>query len=79
MYPNIDKLLTDIDSRYTLVILAAKRARQINDYLNNLRRHELTEVRGPEFSMLSEKPLSIAFNEIMAGKLRYEREHDGIK
>lgn len=73
MYPNVSKLIKDFDSRYTLVILAAKRARQINDYLNSLKRHELTDIRGPELDMISEKPLTVAFREIAQGKIAYER------
>ena len=79
MYPNIDRLLSKVDSRFTLAILAAKRARQINDYLNSIKRHELTEVRGPELSVINEKPLTIAFDEIANGKISYERLEDGIK
>ena len=78
MYPNVSKLIKDFDSRYTLVILASKRARQINDYLNSIKRHELTEVRGPELDLIHEKPLTIAFSEIAQGKIGYERlEDDG--
>ena len=79
MYPNMSKLLEKVDTRYTLAILAAKRARQINDYLNSIKRHELTEVKGPELDVLNEKPLSIAFDEIERGKISYERLEDGIK
>ncbi|MDP1808035.1 MAG: DNA-directed RNA polymerase subunit omega [Actinomycetota bacterium] len=79
MYPNIDKLLGKVDSRFTLAILAAKRARQINDYLNSIQRHELTEVRGPELDVISEKPLTIAFDEIARDKIGYERLAEGIK
>ena len=79
MYPNMSKLLEKVDSRFTLAILAAKRARQINDYLNSIKRHDLTEIRGPELSVINEKPLSIAFDEIASGKISYERLEDGIK
>ena len=79
MYPNIDKLLSKVDSRFTLAILAAKRARQINDYLNSIKRHELTEVKGPQLTMIHEKPLTIAFQEIADDKITYERLGDGIK
>lgn len=79
MYPNIDRLLSKVDSRFTLAILAAKRARQINDYLNSIKRHELSEVRGPELDVVNEKPLSIAFDEIGRDKIGYERLVEGIK
>ncbi len=77
MYPNVSKLINEFDSRYTLVILAAKRARQVNDYFNSIKRHELTEVRGPELDVIQEKPLSIAFGEIASGKIGYERTDEG--
>ena len=32
----IDELLSQVDSKYTLVTLAAKRAREINSYYNQL-------------------------------------------
>jgi DNA-directed RNA polymerase omega subunit len=34
--PKIDDLLAAVDSKYTLVILAAKRAREINSYYSQL-------------------------------------------
>src|SRR3990172_1552191 len=36
MYPRLDDLLENVDSRYALVIVAAKRARQINNYHHQL-------------------------------------------
>ena len=35
--PEIDELLTTVDSKYTLCILASKRARQINDMIHGVR------------------------------------------
>ena len=34
--PRIDKLLEHVDSDYASVLVAAKRARQINSYYHNL-------------------------------------------
>ena len=34
--PKIETLLNDVDSKYTLVILAAKRSRQVNSYFTQL-------------------------------------------
>ncbi|HKG04430.1 MAG TPA: DNA-directed RNA polymerase subunit omega, partial [Conexibacter sp.] len=34
--PRIDRLLTHVDSDYASVVVAAKRARQINSYYHNL-------------------------------------------
>jgi DNA-directed RNA polymerase subunit omega len=79
--PKIDQLLEFVDSRYTLVILAAKRAREINSYYS-----QLGEGRGEfipplvETGDLRSKPLAIALQEIADGKVAYERiEAPGIK
>jgi DNA-directed RNA polymerase subunit omega len=79
MTARFDKMMEQVDSRFTLVILASKRARQINDYMNNVRKHELTDFQTPALDLINEKPLSIAFDEIANGKIGYKREHDGIK
>ena len=34
--PSIDNLMDRVDSKYELVMFAAKRARQINDYYSSL-------------------------------------------
>jgi DNA-directed RNA polymerase subunit omega len=58
--PPIDDLLTKVSSKYALVIFAAKRARQINDYYAQLG-EGLLEYVGPLVEPGSrEKPLSIA-------------------
>ncbi|HEX9122452.1 MAG TPA: DNA-directed RNA polymerase subunit omega [Actinomycetota bacterium] len=79
--PKIDDLLAQVDSKYTLVILAARRAREINNYYN-----QLGEGRGEfvpplvETGGLKNKPLSIALEEIAEGKILAERpEGVGIK
>jgi DNA-directed RNA polymerase subunit omega len=72
--PNIDTLLERVDSKYTLVILAAKRAREINSYYN-----QLGEGRGEfipplvETGGLRNKPLSISLEEIAEDKVTFER------
>jgi DNA-directed RNA polymerase subunit omega len=71
--PNIDTLLERVDSKYTLVILAAKRAREINSYYN-----QLGEGRGElvpplvETGGLRNKPLSIALEEIADDKVTFD-------
>ncbi|MGD6980521.1 MULTISPECIES: DNA-directed RNA polymerase subunit omega [Citricoccus] len=62
--PPIDTLLEKVDSKYALVLFAAKRARQINAYYSQL--HEgLFEYVGPLVdTKLNEKPLSISLREI---------------
>lgn len=67
--PPIDSLLERVDSKYALVLFAAKRARQINAYYSQL--HEgLFEYVGPLVdTSLNEKPLSISLREIEADLL----------
>lgn len=62
--PPIDSLLEKADSKYSLVLFSAKRARQINAYYSQL--HEgLFEYVGPLVdTKLNEKPMSIALREI---------------
>ena len=79
MHKNIDNLVDKVDSRLTLVILAAQRAREINNYLNGVKRGEFLSVRGPQIAMIGEKPLTIAFEEIAEEKISFERLADGIK
>ncbi len=69
--PPIDDLLESIDSKYRLVIFAAKRARQINAYYSQLGEGLLENV-GPLVSAApQEKPLSIALRELKDGMLQY--------
>jgi DNA-directed RNA polymerase subunit omega len=62
--PPIDDLLEVVDSKYGLVIMASKRARQINAYYAQLG-EGLLEYVGPLVeTRVQEKPLSIALREI---------------
>ena len=71
-YPPIDDLLDKTDSKYQLVIYAAKRARQINAYYSQLG-EGLLEYVGPLVeTAVQEKPLSIALREINEGLLYQE-------
>ncbi|MDR3068960.1 MAG: DNA-directed RNA polymerase subunit omega [Cellulomonas sp.] len=70
--PPIDNLLEQAESKYALVLFAAKRARQINAYYSQLS-EGLLEYVGPLVeSRPQEKPLSIAMREIDAGLLTNE-------
>lgn len=73
--PKVENLLEDVDSKYTLVILAAKRSRQINSYFSQLG-EGVAEYTPPQVPMTPEsavKPLSIALEEISEGLVSYER------
>ncbi|MCX7842691.1 MAG: DNA-directed RNA polymerase subunit omega [Clostridia bacterium] len=65
--PPIGSLMEKVDSRYTLVVAAAKRARQITDGANKLTKCS------------SDKPVTIAISEINEGKITYVRTKSGIK
>jgi DNA-directed RNA polymerase subunit omega len=71
--PPIDELLDVVDSKYRLVIMAAKRARQINAYYSQLG-EGLLEYVGPLVEThVQEKPLSVALREIRDQLLAAER------
>ena len=67
--PPIDDLLNVVDSKYGLVIMASKRARQINAYFAQLGEGMLEYVGPLVETRVQEKPLSIALREINEGKL----------
>lgn len=66
LYPSTKELLQKVDSRYTLVLAAAKRARQIID--------------GDKITVnaTSKKPVSIATQEIYEDKVTYTRNMEEI-
>jgi DNA-directed RNA polymerase subunit omega len=65
----IDELLSKVDSKYTLVHLAARRAREINDYYHSLG-EGLGQFTPPLVDQVdSNKPLSIALEEISREKI----------
>ncbi len=61
IYPSIDKLIDKVDSKYTLVIATAKRARMLKEDAPRL--IETKKI----------KDVSIALEEIAEGKISYER------
>ena len=73
MDPPIESLLDKVDSKFTLVTLAAKRGRQINSYFNQLG-EGLGAIVPPQVTSVSRKPLSIALEEVAAGKIVFTRE-----
>ncbi|MHB8670081.1 MAG: DNA-directed RNA polymerase subunit omega [Acidimicrobiales bacterium] len=75
MYPRIEVLLDRVDSKFTLVSVAAKRGRQINSYFSQLG-EGLGAIVPPQVASVSRKPLSIALEEIAAQKIRYQRPED---
>jgi DNA-directed RNA polymerase subunit omega len=72
MDPPIEELLDKVDSKFTLVALGSARARQVNSYYNSLG-EGLGKVVPPQVASVSGKPVSIAFEEIAAGKATFTR------
>ncbi|HXR21764.1 MAG TPA: DNA-directed RNA polymerase subunit omega, partial [Acidimicrobiales bacterium] len=55
MDPPIEALLDRVDSKYTLVSLAAKRGREVNSYFNQLG-EGLGSIVPPQVTSISRKP-----------------------
>ncbi|MEI8050813.1 MAG: DNA-directed RNA polymerase subunit omega [Actinomycetes bacterium] len=72
MDPAVEDLLDKVDSKFTLVTLGAKRAREINAYYQGLG-EVLGRVVPPQVTSVSGKPISIAFEEVAQGKVTYHR------
>jgi DNA-directed RNA polymerase subunit omega len=79
--PRIETLLEHVDSKFTLITLAAKRAREINGYFSQLGEGiaEHTPPQVPLNPDRAPKALSIALEEISKELVEYERTADGIK
>ncbi|MBU7008453.1 DNA-directed RNA polymerase subunit omega [Phosphitispora fastidiosa] len=65
--PSLDDLMKHVDSKYTLVVAAAKRAREITEGMPKLVESD------------SYKPVSVALEEISENLIQYERTKAGIK
>jgi DNA-directed RNA polymerase subunit omega len=77
MEPPVEQLLDQVDSKFTLVSLAAMRGRQINSYFNQLG-EGLGTIVPPQVTSVSRKPLSISLEEIAAGKITYRRSDTDV-
>jgi len=69
MNPTLEGLMNRTNSKFALVTLSARRAREINSYFNQLGEGLGTMVP-PQVSSTSRKPLSISFEEIAADKIK---------
>ena len=67
VHPPMGNLLKKVDSRYTLVVLAAKRARQLWDGAE------------AKVSVRTTKNVTKALAEVAEGRILYERRKGGIK
>ncbi|WP_166510709.1 DNA-directed RNA polymerase subunit omega [Desulfallas thermosapovorans] len=69
--PSLDDLMEKVDSRYTLVVISAKRARQIMEMALQQEQNEEPDVFA--------KPVSAALHEVVQGNITYRRTKQGIK
>jgi DNA-directed RNA polymerase subunit omega len=68
VFGDLDGLLEHVDSKFTLVNVVTKRAKQLNNGAP-----PLCDNVNPN------KPVSTAFNEVRLGKIRYKRTREGMK
>jgi DNA-directed RNA polymerase subunit omega len=68
VFGDLDGLLKHVDSKFTLVNVVTKRAKQLNNGAP-----ALSENSNPN------KPVSTAFAEVALGKIPYKRFKEGIK
>jgi DNA-directed RNA polymerase subunit omega len=71
IHPRLDELLENVDSRYALVIVAAKRARQINNYHQQLGEGTFEDFPPPLVESRSKNYLTMALEEISEGMIKY--------
>lgn len=71
--PRVDHLLEHTDSHYVAVVVAARRARQINSYYQSLQEGGYGDYPPP---MVPAEPgkgaLTLALEEVSEGKIKYE-------
>jgi DNA-directed RNA polymerase subunit omega len=72
IHPRLDELLENVDSRYALVIVAAKRARQINNYHQQLGEGTFEDFPPPLVESRSKNYLTMALEEISEGMIKYQ-------
>lgn len=86
VFGDLDELLRHADSKFSLVNLATKRARQLNNWIRvqqlppmDRREYYASEPLVDKETINPNKPVSIALDEIAAGKIEYHRTKEGIK
>jgi DNA-directed RNA polymerase subunit omega len=71
IHPRVDKLLDRTDSHYAAVVVAAKRARQLNSYYRALGEGTYEEYTPPMVETQTGNYLTISLEELAAGKIEY--------
>lgn len=83
LYPSVDELLKRVDSRYSLIMLASKRAHEIDKYLADKwdadHSDKPVSLEGDKPLLLdhynSSKSVGMALEEIEAGKVTIDPDH----
>jgi DNA-directed RNA polymerase subunit omega len=86
VFGDLEALLAHADSKFSLVNIATKRARQLNNWIRvqqlpptDRREYFTSEPLVDQESINPNKPVSIALDEIADGKIGYRRTREGIK
>ena len=85
--PTLESLMKKVDSKYTLVTLAAKRARELTDgdapfvdvNTNKVVSVAMEEIICKVYPLITGIIFSLAMEEINEGKIKYETPQAGIK
>jgi len=73
---DIDIVTDNTESKYSLIIAAAKRARELGNYLTAKKNMERINVIKPLVDINSHDPLEIAIKEFKEGKINYVKSSD---
>lgn len=86
LFGDLDALLEHADSKFSLVNIATKRARQLNNWIRveqqppaERREFFASEPLVDKTDINPNKPVSIALDEIADGFIAYHRTKEGIK
>ncbi len=86
IFGDLEALLEHTDSKFSLVNIATKRARQLNNWIRvqqtpptERREFFASEPLVDQASINPNKPVSIALDEIADGRIAYKRTKEGIK
>jgi DNA-directed RNA polymerase subunit omega len=86
VFGDLDALLKHADSKFSLVNIVTKRARQLNNWIrvqalapSDRREYFASEPLVDKDDVNPNKPVSIALDEIAEGKIEYHRTREGIK
>ncbi|HUY41989.1 MAG TPA: DNA-directed RNA polymerase subunit omega [Candidatus Dormibacteraeota bacterium] len=86
VFGDLDALLKHADSKFSLVNIVTKRARQLNNWIRvqqlppmERREYYASEPLIEQDAVNPNKPVSIALDEIAEGKIEYHRTKEGIK